>query len=325
MKRIVFATNNQHKLQEIRDILGSDYEVVSLKEIGCDVDIPETGNTLEENALQKAQYVYDHYHVSCFADDTGLEVEALDGAPGVHSARYAEGTDHDSEANMAKLLRELDGKEKCNIELQLIDKNNIIERMLYYWSKMYTRQIKAGDNYNKLEKTIVILIADFNIKGLEAVEYHSTWKIIETNSVKKLILTDKFELDIIELSKIKGRENEKDQLLDWLVFLENPESERVTRKMEENENLKEAVEKLDRISEDEKMQRIIELREKAIRDEHAIYDKGLDDGIEEGKAKGAREKQIEIAKSMLKENMDIEIIIKITGLTKQEIEKLQEM
>lgn len=109
--KIVFATNNQHKQQEIRDILGSDYEVVSLKEIGCDADIPETGNTLEENALQKAQYVYDHYHLSCFADDTGLEVEALDGAPGVHSARYAEGTDHDSEANMAKLLRELDGKE----------------------------------------------------------------------------------------------------------------------------------------------------------------------------------------------------------------------
>ena len=205
--------------------------------------------------------------------------------------------------------------------MQLIDKNNIIERMLYYWSKMYTRQIKAGDDYNKLEKTIVILIADFNIKGLEKVEYHSTWKIIETNSVKKLILTDKFELDIIELSKIKGRENEKDQLLDWLVFLENPESERVARKMEENKNLKEAVEKLDRISEDEKMQRIIELREKAIRDEHAIYAKGLDDGVE----KGAREKQIEIAKSMLKENMDIEIIIKITGLTKEEIEKLKEM
>ena len=231
----------------------------------------------------------------------------------------------DDKLGVLDIITELDGKEKCNIEMQLIDKNNIIERMLYYWSKMYTRQIKAGDDYNKLEKTIVILIADFNIKGLEEVEYHSTWKIIETNSVKKLILTDKFELDIIELLKIKGRENEKDQLLDWLIFLENPESERVTRKMEENENLKEAVEKLDRISEDEKMQRIIELREKAIRDEHAIYAKGVDDGIEEGKAKGAREKQIEIAKSMLKENMDIEMIIKITGLTKQEIEKLQEM
>lgn len=144
---------------------------------------------------------------------------------------------------------------------------------------------------------------------------------IKYSTTKRLILTDKFEIDIIELLKIKGRENEKDQLLDWLIFLENPESERVTRKMEENENLKEAVEKLDRISEDEKMQRIIELREKAIRDEHAIYDKGLDDGIE----KGAKEEKIKIVKSMLKENMDIEIIIKITGLTKEEIEKLKEM
>ena len=227
----------------------------------------------------------------------------------------------DDKLGVLDVVIELDGKEKCNIELQLIDKNNIIERMLYYWSKMYTRQIKAGDDYNKLEKTIVILIADFNIKGLEAVEYHSTWKIIETNSVKKLILTDKFELDIIELSKIKGRENEKDQLLDWLIFLENPESERVIRKMEENENLKEAVEKLDRISEDEKMQRIIELREKAIRDEHAIYAKGVDDGIEEGKAKGAREKQIEIAKKLLKAKVGMEVIIETTGLTKEEIEK----
>ena len=227
----------------------------------------------------------------------------------------------DDKLGVLDIVTELDGKEKCNIEMQLIDKNNIIERMLYYWSKMYTKQIKAGDDYNKLEKTIVILIADFNIKGLEEVEYHSTWKIIETNSVKKLILTDKFELDIIELSKIKGRENEKDQLLDWLIFLENPESERVARKMEENENLKEAVEKLDRISEDEKMQRIIELREKAIRDEHAIYAKGLDDGVE----KGAREKQIEIAKKLLKLKVEMEIIIETTGLTKEEIEKLKEM
>lgn len=109
--KIVFATNNQHKLQEIRNILGSEFEIVSLKDIGCDVDIPETGNTLEENAMQKAQYVYDHYNLSCFADDTGLEVEALNGEPGVHSARYAEGTDHDSEANMAKLLSNLEGKD----------------------------------------------------------------------------------------------------------------------------------------------------------------------------------------------------------------------
>ena len=110
MKKIVFATNNLHKLEEIRQILGSSMEVVSLADIGCHADIPETADTLEGNALQKAQYVWDHYHMSVFSDDTGLEVDALDGAPGVHSARYAEDTDHNSEANMEKLLRELNGK-----------------------------------------------------------------------------------------------------------------------------------------------------------------------------------------------------------------------
>ena len=105
--KIVFATNNEHKLSEIRSILGNSIEVLSLKDIGCDADIPETGKTLEENALQRAQFIYDHYHMDVFADDTGLEVEALNGAPGVYSARYAGGEGHDSEANMTKLLNEL--------------------------------------------------------------------------------------------------------------------------------------------------------------------------------------------------------------------------
>ena len=105
--KLVFSTNNPPMLQEIREILGDQFEILSLADIGCHEDIPETGNTLEANAHQKAEYVFDHYHIDCFADDTGLEVDALGGAPGVHSARYAEGTDHNSEANMAKLLREL--------------------------------------------------------------------------------------------------------------------------------------------------------------------------------------------------------------------------
>lgn len=105
--KIVFATNNKHKLSEIRNILGSDFEVVSLQEIGCDTDIPETGNTLEENAMQKARYIYDNYNLSVFADDTGLEVDALGGEPGIYSARYAGGEGHDSEANMTKLLDKL--------------------------------------------------------------------------------------------------------------------------------------------------------------------------------------------------------------------------
>ena len=105
--RIVFATNNEHKLDEVRRMLGGSMEVLSLADIGCHADIPETGATLEENALQKARYVYDNYGLSVFADDTGLEVDALGGAPGVMSARYAGGKGHDSEANMTKLLAEL--------------------------------------------------------------------------------------------------------------------------------------------------------------------------------------------------------------------------
>ena len=153
--KIVFATNNAHKLEEIRAILGQQFEVLSLKDIGCDVDIPETGQTLEENALQKARYVWDHYHLSCFADDTGLEVDALDGAPGIYSARYAavryaavrytatvsQSTEpapastkepapastkepapasHDSEANMRQLLQDLGNNNNRQARLRTV-------------------------------------------------------------------------------------------------------------------------------------------------------------------------------------------------------------
>lgn len=107
MKKLVFATNNPHKLEEIRAILGSKLEILSLADIGCDVDIPETAETLEGNALIKAHYVYDNYKLDCFADDTGLEVDALHGLPGVHTARYAYPDRHDPEANMIKLLEAL--------------------------------------------------------------------------------------------------------------------------------------------------------------------------------------------------------------------------
>jgi len=140
--KIVFATNNQHKLQEIREILGEHIDVLSLSDIGCHEDIPETGNTLEENALQKAQYIYDHYHVDCFADDTGLEVDALGGAPGIYSARYAAmaptaasapagsaPASHDSEANMTRLLRELGNnnnrKARFRTVIALIQKKDV--------------------------------------------------------------------------------------------------------------------------------------------------------------------------------------------------------
>lgn len=108
-KKLVFVTNNKHKLREIREIMPANIEILSLADLNCMAEIPETADTLEGNALIKAHYVYDRFGMNCFADDTGLEVEALDGAPGVHTARYA-GEAHDPEANMQKLLHEMQGK-----------------------------------------------------------------------------------------------------------------------------------------------------------------------------------------------------------------------
>ena len=108
-RKLVFATNNAHKLGEISAILGEKVELLSLKDINCHADIPETADTLEGNAMLKAEYIFENYGLDCFADDTGLEVEALNGAPGVYSARYAGGEEHNAEANMQKLLQNMQG------------------------------------------------------------------------------------------------------------------------------------------------------------------------------------------------------------------------
>ena len=240
----------------------------------------------------------------------------------------------DEKLGVLDIIAKLDENEICNIELQIVDKKNIIERILYYWSRLYSRQIKSGEDYKILQKAIVILITDFKIENLEELDYHSRWKIMEDKQGKKIILRQKLEIDIIELPKIIGKEKEQDNLLDWLYFLENPKSERVTEKMKENENLKEAVKKLDNLSEDEKMQRIADLRQKAIMDEKAIYEKGLEiglekgiqrgmeKGIEKGIMEGSQKEKIEIAKKMLKLKIDKETIAEATGLTEQEIEKI---
>lgn len=116
-QKIVFATNNAHKLEEVAAILGESYEVLSLREIGCEADIPETADTFAGNALQKAHYVKDHFGYDCFADDSGLEVDALDGAPGVYSARYSGGG---SEENMTKLLHNLTGKSERGAQFRTV-------------------------------------------------------------------------------------------------------------------------------------------------------------------------------------------------------------
>ena len=107
--KIVFATNNPNKLKEIQSLIPKEIEIISLNEIGCNEDIPETGDTLEANAFQKAHYIKDNFNYDCFADDTGLEIDELNGDPGVYSARYA-GPERNANANMNKVLNELKGK-----------------------------------------------------------------------------------------------------------------------------------------------------------------------------------------------------------------------
>ena len=134
---------------------------------------------------------------------------------------------------------------------------------------------------------------------------------------QKVILTDKFELRIIELPKVK--EEEQEELIDWLLFLENPQSERIREKMEENEELKEAAEKLEGMSEDDYMQRIADLREKAILDYNSGMGNALRKGIEKGREEGEKKAKLETAKKMLEEKIPIEVIVKVTGISKEEI------
>ena len=156
-KEIVFATNNLHKLTEIREIIGDKFKILSLSEIGCNEDIPETASTLEGNAEIKARYVKEHYGYDCFADDTGLEVEALNGAPGVLSARYA-GEAHDSQANMDLLLKNMRCEENRNarfrtvIALLVNDELTLIDGIV--GEIMLEREGEGGFGYDPIFKPI---------------------------------------------------------------------------------------------------------------------------------------------------------------------------
>ena len=151
-QKIVFATNNAHKLEEVAAILGDGFEVLSLREIGCDTDIPETSDTFAGNAMQKASFVKEHYGYDCFADDSGLEVDILDGAPGVYSARYSGGG---SEANMDKLLLNLTGKSERGAQFRtvialLIDKESHLFEGIVRGTIIEERRGEEGFGYDPI-------------------------------------------------------------------------------------------------------------------------------------------------------------------------------
>ena len=245
------------------------------------------------------------------------------------------------------VIAKINNNQNVDIEMQMAKKANIKDRILYYWSRLYVRSIKKTENYEKLEKSVVILISDEKIKDLEDLECHTEWKIVEMKNRKK-ILTDKLEIHIIELEKLENDiDSVSTELLNWLSFLQNPESERVKMCMENNKEIKEAKEKLERISEDEKMQQLAWWSEKALLEENERKSeirqieygrKELEDGkkeLEDGKKEledGKKEledgkKELEdgkkeFAKRLKECGVSIEEIIKYTHLTKEEIEKL---
>ena len=207
--------------------------------------------------------------------------------------------------------------------MQVVDKKNIEKRILFYWSKMYNNSIKQGADYENLEKSIAILITDYELEGLKEIEkYITKWNIRE-EEYQKIILTDVMEIYIIELPKFNRYKEKTDQRLNsWVRFIENPE----VVDMKENKEIGKAKKVLEEISQDEHERYLTELRQKYIMDKKAIadagYDKGLKAGIEQGIHEGAKQEKIAIAKNMKKQKITNETICKVTGLSIEEIKNL---
>ena len=222
---------------------------------------------------------------------------------------------------------DINNREKVDVEVQLLKNDEFIHRLLYYWSRLYSKQMQRGEEYTKAKRVVIIAIVDFEIditKELRRME--TIWNIREKEKTEK-VLTDLLEIRIINLRRVreayqKDKENKKNQ---WVMFLEDPNSKEVKEIMEKNEDVKKAIITVKEMSEDEKMERLAELREKAIRDEKALYNTGIREGTEIGKKLGREEgeqkNKIEVISRMLKDNMDIELIKKYANATDEEIEE----
>ena len=197
--------------------------------------------------------------------------------------------------------------------MQLSKHDKMIERFLYYWAKMYTANLQISDKYDKLRKTISIIIVDDEMPQFKGIhKAHTKWQIRE-EKYKEIILTSFCELHIIELPKAieEYKNNKQDETLQWMMFLENPEDVEVSKIMEENEDIKEAKEELDKISQEDWLRRAALKADLERRDyEQCMY---------EAKRDGKKEAKIETAKKMLEMNIPLKTIMEVTGLTKEEI------
>ncbi len=224
-------------------------------------------------------------------------------------------------------LRANIGKDKTvNIEVQLINQQNMQARLLYYWSRIYGGQLKEGEDYDMLKKTIAVLIVNYEMPELqEFKDSHTKWELLEKRKPNVLVFKN-IEIHILEIPKlIKYSQETEERLGNWIEFLIKPESERVKMGAKKDKNLKEAVEKLEVISGDERMQRIAELRLKYILDENTNIRTAREQGREEGREEGIKieqQRRIDIIKNLLRLKIPIEQISEATGLSKEEIEKI---
>ena len=208
----------------------------------------------------------------------------------------------------------------CDIEMQVVDQNNIVERILYYWSKMYSEELKRGSGYLNLKKTIVILFADFEIKQFKEIEkYITQWNIREKDYLN-CVLTDLLEIYIIELPKFNmdgSNLGASPELNTWIKFIKNPEV--ITMADEKNDKaLKNAKDILTKISNDEHERRLADLRQKYIWDQQAIAAKGYDNGLKDGIEQGIEQ----IISAMFEKNLSIEDISKFTNLDIETVKKI---
>lgn len=228
----------------------------------------------------------------------------------------------------------LNGNIQCDIEMQMVNKDNIEERLLFYWSKLFGKTIKQGEEYSGLNKTIVIMITDFELEKLKTIpKFHTEFKIREKD-FSQIILTDVLEIHIIELSKIleKIKQNtldKKDELSIWTMFLINPESIG-GKEMSKNKELQEAKKVYNEIQQSEREQELAEMRMKYIMDQKATerygfkqgVQEGIRQGVQQGREEGTIEERKRIAKQMREKGIDVKAISKITKLKIEEIEKI---
>ena len=226
---------------------------------------------------------------------------------------------------------DINNNKKVDVEIQLVSRKDFDKRLIWYFSKLYSKQAKKGENYSRVKKVVLFAIIDFELEKTKDIkEMETVWELRETKNHQK-ILTQEIEIHIIEIKKAREmyKNNKNNKKAWWILFLEDPNSKEVNRIMKNNKGVRDAVVKVMELSEDEKMERLAFLREKAIMDEKAIRAGGYDDGYKEGKEKGIeqgikeKKKQTEkIVRKLKAKNMTTKEISAIVEISTKEVEKI---